>query len=122
MNFINKTTYNKIFYSVLLKKILIILISLFIILMINIFFFNQLLMIILEPLIQINFENLDQSKNNRTFLLQNIHLIYDIIENDYFSNYSNNSILFTNKYNNQSFEYLPCFEINLNMQNTSNLY
>lgn len=90
--------------------------------MINIFFFNQLLMIILEPLIQINFENLDQSKNNRTFLLQNIHLIYDIIENDYFSNYSNNSILFTNKYNNQSFEYLPCFEINLNMQNTSNLY
>jgi hypothetical protein len=122
MNYIKKTTYNKIFNSVLFKKIIIILISLFIVLFINIFFFNQLLMIILEPLIQINFENLDQSNTNRTFLLKNIHLIYDIIENDSLFENSNNSIFFTHIDNNKSFEYLPCFEINLNMQNTSNLY
>jgi hypothetical protein len=122
MNYIKKTTYNKIFNSVLFKKIIMILISLFIVLFINIFFFNQLLMIILEPLIQINFENLDQSNTNRTFLLKNIHLIYDIIENDYLFENSNNSIFFTHIDNNKSFEYLPCFEINLNMQNTSNLY
>lgn len=122
MNYIKKTTYNKIFNSVLFKKIIMILISLFIVLFINIFFFNQLLMIILEPLIQINFENLDQSNTNRTFLLKNIHLIYDIIENDYLFENSNNSIFITHIDNNKSFEYLPCFEINLNMQNTSNLY
>lgn len=81
------------------------------------YYFNQIVLIILDPLIKVNFEY-----NNQYLLLSEIHNISDINLSFYneliIKQFNKSSIVEANN----KFNYIPCFEINLNINNTSNLY